>query len=434
MTTAGFAIGLGNIWRFPYMTGMNGGGAFLFVYILICIFIGIPLFTAEISLGRASQLSPVAGMRKLTRKGSPWVFIGWAGTITAALIFSYYIVIMGWVLAYFQKVTLGEFAGMSPEQVSQSFGAFISDPTSNLIYTFLIVVILGLIVMRGLKEGVEKSCKIMMPMLFAILIFLAVRSLTFPGAAQGLIWYLKPDFSAINGSVILAALGQAFYSIGVGMAGAFAYGSYLHKTESDLPGGAIQVVAFDTLAAFIAGLVIFPALFSFGLEPTAGAGLLFVTMTNLFTKIQAGNLFGGLFFFLVLIAAISSGIGLLEAIVSHLIDSMNISRKKATMGCLAVLFLMSVPVIMSLGPWADVKIFGKDYFSLIDFISGNILLTLGGLAIALYVGYVWKFGKFMEETNMGAGKFRVFRWWKPLINVLIPVAVFFIVLSGLGII
>jgi len=415
------------------MTGMNGGGAFLLVYLLVCLIICIPLFTAEISLGRKTQLTPIEGMRKLTKKGGVWTLIGWFGVISALIIMSYYLMIMGWILAYLFKIVSGQFTGVSAEQIGAAFGNFIAQPVPVAAYTLAVIVMLGLIVTRGLKDGIEKSCKIMMPLLFVFLIALAIRSLTFPGALAGLKWYLTPDISKINANVVLAALGQAFYSIGVGMAAAYVYGSYLHPTESDVPGGAATIVAFDTLAAFIAGLVIFPALFAFGLEPNAGAGLLFVTMTNLFSQIPGGSLFGGAFFFLVMLAGLTSGIGLLEAVVASVIDSYNISRKKAVWGSLAIMFVLGIPTILSCGPWANVLLFGKNFFDLADYVSGNVLLTAGALLLAIYTAFVWKFENFRDETNIGAAGFKVANWWKPFVTYLIPVAVFLIMVRGLGI-
>lgn len=302
MAAAGFSIGLGNIWRFPYLTGVNGGGAFVLVYLLIVLLIGIPLFTMEMSLGRKTQLNPVEGMRHLTRRGSIWVLFGWLGVISAFLILTYYIQIMGWILAYLFKMISGSLRGLTADQYVLAFANFTSNTVAVSGFTLACAIIIGLISARGLENGIEKACKIMMPTLFIMLIILAIRSLTLPGAMKGLRWYLSVDFSKINGSVLLAALGQSFFSIGIASGGAFIYGSYLKK-DSDIPTDATIIVAFDTLAAIIAGLVMFPAIFALGLRPDVGASLLFVTMSNLFNRLPAGSLFGGMFFLLIFFAA-----------------------------------------------------------------------------------------------------------------------------------
>ncbi len=431
MSTAGFAIGLGNIWRFPYITGMNGGGAFVLIYIILTFLICIPLFTAEISLGRQSKLTPIAGMRKLTKKGSPWVLIGWCGVLTVTLIMSYYVMIMGWVFAYLFKVLTGQFSGAVPAEISQSFDVFAATPSVVLPCSAAVLALIVIIVTKGLKNGIEKTCKVMMPALFIFLVILGIRSLTFPGAMEGLKWYLSPDFSVITPAVVLSALGQAFYSVGVGMATAFVYGSYLDSKKSDIPGSTVQVVGFDTFAAILAGIVIFPALFSFGLEPNAGPGLLFVTMVNLFTQIPAGNLFGGAFFFLIFIASITSGIGLLEAIVASAMDSLQIERKKAVWLSAGIIFALCIPVTLSFSSMSHVLVFGKNIFELFDYLSGNILLTFGGLLIALYTAFTWKFENFKEDTNMGSGRYKIQTWWKPFVTYIIPVAVLIIFVTGI---
>ena len=269
MTAAGFSIGLGNIWRFPYMTGTNGGGAFVLVYLIIILLIGIPLFTMEMSLGRKTQLNPIQGMRSVTKKGSIWVAFGWLGVLSAFFILTYYIQIMGWILAYLIKMVTGSLSGLTAEGYSQAFENFVSNVGLVSLATIACSVIIGLISARGLEDGVEKACKIMMPSLFVMLIILAIRSLTLPGSIEGLKWYLSVDFSKINGEVVLAALGQSFFSIGIASGGAFIYGSYLQK-DSNIPGDGLMIIGFDTLAAFISGLVIFPAIFALGLSPDSG--------------------------------------------------------------------------------------------------------------------------------------------------------------------
>ncbi len=429
MAAAGFSIGLGNIWRFPYLVGTNGGGAFVLVYLIICALIGIPLFTMEMSLGRKTQLNPVEGMRSLTKKGSPWVLFGWLGVLAAFVILTYYIQIMGWIAAYLLKMGSGQLAGLNAEGYAQAFTDFTSNPLVVGGFTLVCVIIIGLISAKGLENGIEKACKILMPTLFIMLIILAIRSLTLPGAMEGLKWYLNVDFSKITGKTLLAALGQCFFSIGIASGGAFIYGSYLKK-DSDIPGDGLIIIGFDTLAALIAGTVIFPAIFALGLQPDAGASLLFVTMSNLFNQLPLGNLFGAMFFLLVFFAALSSALGYLEPIVTTATELFKMDRKKAVWLCLALIFIVGFPTIMAQGPWKDILINGMNFFDFADYLSGNIMMPLGALILSLYTLFVWKFNNYQKDANLGAEGFKVYSWWKPLVTVVIPVALLIIFVTG----
>lgn len=429
MAAAGFSIGLGNIWRFPYLTGTNGGGAFVLIYLLICLLIGIPLFTMEMSLGRKTQLNPVEGMRSLTKKGSPWVLFGWFGVLAALIILTYYIQIMGWILAYLIKMATGQLAGLTAPEYTQAFVSFTSNPMVVGGFTLACIIIVGLISARGLENGIEKACKFMMPTLFIMLIILAIRSLTLPGAMEGLKWYLNVDFSKVTRGTFIAALGQCFFSIGIASGGAFIYGSYLQK-DSNIPSDGLIIVGFDTLAALIAGTVIFPAIFALGLEPDAGSSLLFVTMSNLFNQLPFGNLFGAMFFLLVFFAALSSAIGYLEPIVMTGTELFKMTRQKAVWLSLLIIFTLGIPSIMAQGPWKDILIGGRNFFDFADYLSGNIMMPLGALFLCLYTAFVWKFDNYQKETNVGAEGFKVFDWWKFLVVGLIPVALAIIFVTG----
>ncbi len=430
---AGFAIGPGSVWRFPYLVGMHGGGVFLLLYLALAVLIGIPLYTAEISLGRKSQLGPIPGMRKLTRAGSPWVLIGWLGVLSAFMILSYAQVIMGWVIAYMVKIGAGQIAGSTRAQVEQAYGGFISAPGPVLSYTALQIMLLGLVVTRGVQKGIERANRLVLPFRFFFLVLLAIGGLTLPGAMAGVRWYLWPDFSKLDAGTVLAALGQVFYSLGIGMAGSFVYGSYLHPTESDVPGGAAVVTASVAFASFLSGMVMFPALFAFGLEPNVGPGLLFVTMASLFAVLPGGSILGGLFFFLVFLAGFTASIGLLEALTASAMDSFKLGRNRAVWLVLGLLFLAGIPSALSFGPWSEVHLFGLNLFGLIDFVSSNIFLGLGALLMALYAGWAWGFEGFQRETNVGAKRVRVFDAWRPFVRYLIPIAVVLVVLGGLGV-
>ena len=429
MATAGFSIGLGNIWRFPYLVGMNGGGAFVLVYLIICLLIGIPLFTMEMSIGRKTQLNPVEGMRSVTKRGSPWVSFGWLGVLAAFIILTYYMQIMGWIGAYVYKMITGQLVGLSSEGYIQAFDSFTANTLSVAGFTLACIIIVGIISSKGLENGIEKACKILMPALFVMLIILAIRSLTLDGAMEGLKWYLNVDFSKINAEVILTALGQSFFSIGIASGGAFVYGSYLRK-DSNIPSDGLMVIGFDVFAALLAGVVIFPAIFALGLPVDSGSKLLFVTMSNLFDKIPFGGLFGTMFFLLIFFAALSSALGYLEPVVMTISELGKIDRKKAVWIALTAIFIVGFPTIMAQGPWKDVLIGGKNFFDLADYVSGNIMMPLGALVLSMYTLFVWKFKNFKEEANMGAKGFMVFNWWKPLVTVVIPIALVIIFVTG----
>ncbi len=433
MAAAGFSIGLGNIWRFPYLVGVNGGGAFVLVYIIICLLIGIPLFYMEVGLGRKTQLNPVQGMRSLTKKGSFWVAFGWLGVLSAFLILTYYFQIMGWIIAYLVKMLSGGLSlGNDPEAYKAVFEGLMSSPIQLSIYTAIGMIIVGVISAKGLNSGLEKACKFMMPALFIMLILLAVRSLTLQGSMEGLKWYLNVDFSKINADVLLTALGQAFFSIGIASGGAFIYGSYLKK-DSDLPIDGLSVVAFDLIAALIAGLVIFPAIFALGLEVDSGSNLLFVTMSNLFANLPFGGFFGAVFFLLILFAALSSGLGYLEPISITISELSKKSRASSVWISLIAIFIVGLPAIMAKGPWANIKVLGRNFFDFADYLSGNIMMPLGALVLIFFTIFVWKFDGFEQDLNNGATKIRVSGLWKPVVMGIIPIALVIIFIMGIGI-
>lgn len=431
MAAAGFSIGLGNIWRFPYLVGTNGGGAFVLVYLLICILIGIPLFYMEVSLGRKAGASPIVGMRKLTRKGSPWVAFGWLGVLSAFFILTYYIQIMGWILAYMLKMFSGSMKEFTAEQFSGAFDSMIASPGTLIVWTLVCTVIIALISSQNLNSGLEKACKFMMPALFIMLILVVIRSLTLPGAMEGVKWYLNVDFSKINFQTLLTALGQCFFSVGIASGGAFIYGSYLKK-DSNIPVDGLMVVGFDTLAALIAGFATFPAIFALGLKPDSGSNLLFVTMSNLFTKMPFGQFFGVMFFLLMFFAALSSALGYLEPISTSVSDLLNVSRKKGVILSLVAIFVVGLLTIFGLNVLSGFKILGKNLFDFADYLSGNIMMPLGAIVLILYTLVAWKFEKFQDDINMGATSFKVGAFWKYIAYVL-PIVLIIIFVTGLGI-
>lgn len=435
LATAGFSVGLGNIWRFPYLAGENGGGAFMLVYVVFAILIGIPLMTAEITLGRTSQLTPIAGMAKLTgSRTGPWNLVGWFGIGAAVLITSFYVMIIAWMMAYFVMLATGSAGmGLTPDETRAAFDAFAATPGPVMGYALLVTLLIAFVVSRGVAKGIERYAKFLMPLLVVLLLVLAVRAMMLPGAGAGLAWYLTPDFSALRPSSYLAALGQAFFSIGIGMAGAFGLGSYLDRRTSDVPGNAALVVAFDTGVAVVAGLVVFPALFAFGMNPDQGAGLLFVTMTSLFQQMPGGVVFGAAFFFLMIIAGFTSQVALFEIIVASVVDSLRVTRGKAVLLCAAGSFLVGIPVILSQGSWSHIHIFGMNFFDFAGTVSSDYLLAASGLLITLFVLSQWGWRRFQAEANRGAGRVQASAAWGVLFRYVIPVAVALVLLGGFGI-
>lgn len=431
MAAAGFSIGLGNVWRFPYLVGTNGGGAFVLVYILICVFIGIPLFYMEVTLGRKAQASPIEGMRKLTKKGSPWVSFGWLGVLSAFFILTYYIQIMGWILNYLVKMLTGEMTGFTAAQYTENFAKMLDSPMTLLIFTLICTIIIGVISAKNLNDGLEKACKFMMPALFIMLIAVVIRSITLPNAMEGVKWYMNVDFSKINAESILAALGQCFFSVGIASGGAFVYGSYLNK-DSDIPSDGLMVIGFDTLAALIAGFAIFPAVFALGLQPDSGSNLLFVTMSNVFMNLPFGRFFGVLFFLLMFFAALSSALGYLEPVSSSFTELLKIDRKKGVIYALTSIFIVGLLTIFGHNILKTVTVMGRNLFDFADFLSGNIMMPLGAIALILYTLFKWKFDVFREDVNNGANSIKVPKVLK-YVSYLLPFVLIIIFLKGLGI-
>lgn len=419
---ASWSIGLGNIWRFPYITGQYGGAAFLLVYLAVAVVMGIPLMIVEYNLGRESQSSPITGNIKLT-KNKFWQLGGIFGFIGGLMIFSYYVMIIGWVLKYAVAFLTGTFRGMNLQAISLWFDSLYTNTGTTLIYEILVLVMLGVIVARGLVKGVEAVAKVAMPLMVLLFAGLAVYSMTLPGAGQGLKFYLKPDFSKLSFSAVVAAIGQVFLSIGVGQGASWVYGSYLKK-DADIPSDITKVVFMDTGFALLAGLVIFPAAFAVGVQPDAGFGLLFKTMPSVFATMPGGTIIGILFFIGVLIAALTSAIAFTEFLSSSIMDLFKMDRSKdrvkATWLSIAVTFALSLFSVLACGPLAHIKWFGMDMFTFFDVVSANIFLILSGLIMCLFTAWSIGFKKFKEQVNLGAEKIKVEDWWEPLIKYVVP--------------
>ena len=433
LAAAGWSIGLGNIWRFPYITGKYGGGAFVLLY-LVCMFVvAIPLFTVEFSLGRASKSSITTGYRKLAPR-KPWFIGGWVGMISNILVLSYYTMIMGWLIAYLFKTLRAEYFGMTAEQISELFDNFTAKSSEVFFWQIGVYVVLGIIVSRGLVKGIEAFCKVAMPLLFLMLIGLGIYSLTLPNALKGLEFYLKPDFTKISGEAILVAVGQVFYSIGVGFGATWVYGSYLDR-RANIPGDSTRIALMDTLGALLAGFIIFPAAFAFGVNPGSGYNLIFVTLPNVFGEMPGGIVFGILFFSLVSVAALTSGIASIESIASWLMDELkwdrSKSRAKAVWIVLTGCFILGIPIVLSLGSWGNIKLFGLNIFGFVDYVSANILLVIAALTMALFVGWSLGIKKFMVMANEGAKNMLVKPFWGLLIKYIIPLLIVALALDAI---
>ncbi len=403
---AGSAVGLGNIYRFPCEAGNNGGGAFLLVYLVIVLVLGIPTMLSEFIIGRKAQRNPVGAFRALAPK-SAWPLVGFMGVFCAWILLSFYSTVSGWTLEYIIKAVGNDFQGKELATIEQDFSDFHNLGWRNVLWQSIFIFLTGFVVFNGVKKGIERYSKILMPLLLLILIILGVKSLSLPNAGEGFRFLFHPDFSKITGKVLISALGQAFFSLSVGMGALITYGSYIKKNDN-LATTALSVTLSDTLVAILAGIVIFPAAFSFGIQPTAGMGLVFNTLPMIFNQMQGGYFFCIIFFVLLAIAALTSTISLLEVMVAYLVEELHISRKLATV--LASVATLALGVFASLSLTNDTKfiIGGRPLFDGLDFFSSNILLPLGGLLIVVFVG--WFMGKkryFDEITNEGQIKVKM---------------------------
>lgn len=429
--TAGSSIGLGNIWRFPYETGQNGGAAFILIYIICVLVLAMPVMIAEFVIGRGSRTNASHAFKKLA-PGSWWKIIGYICISAPVIIVGFYFVISGWTLEYvIQSLTPGGMVTQSAEAYADEFNQFISSPLKPLVWVILFILINHFILMRGVNSGIEKASNILMPLLFLILIIFCIRSIFLPGFSEGMRFLFMPDFSKITPNVVLRAMGQAFFSMSVGMGILITYASYYSK-ETRLARVAGTVATFDTLVAILAGIIIFPTVFTFGISPSQGPELIFITLPNLFAQMQLGWLWSSLFFVLVSLAALTSTISLSEVSIAFLQDARGYSRHKATAIMTGIYIILASLCSLSFGVLNDIRLFGLTIFDFCDFLSSNILLPAGGLFISIFVG--WKIDqKFViRELYNGSEKAR---WYHmPLLFCLrfvAPVSIFLIFLSGL---
>jgi neurotransmitter:Na+ symporter, NSS family len=396
---AGSAVGLGNIWRFPYITGENGGGAFLLVYIFFILAIGIPVMLSEFVIGRRAGSNALGSFRKLS-PGSPWWLIGLMGIIAAFVILSFYSTVAGWTLEYIWQAATGHFSGKNIEQLTSDFNNFTSSGFRPVFWQIVFMAMTAGVVLAGVQKGIEKYTKILMPLLLVLIIAVCVRSLTLPGAGAGLRFLFEPHFEKLTLQSVLMALGQAAFSLSIGMGALITYGSYIRK-DIPLTATAIEVASADTIIAILSGVMVFPALFALGESPVGGPGLVFITLPKIFQSMPGGYMFGIVFFILIAVAALTSTISVLEVVVAYLKEEKNMSRAKATLLGTVSITIIGVFCTLSFGPMKDVQIFGKTIFELMNYMSANIFLTFGALFIVIYTG--WKLGTnhFLDELRQG---------------------------------
>ena len=422
----GSAVGVGNIWRFPYITGKYGGGAFLIVYIIMVALIGIPLMISEMIIGRRGQSDAVNSFKNLA-PNKKWYISGVIGVLAAFIIMGYYSVVAGWSLKYVVLSLGNAFKGKNPQEIAGIFGDFTTSSFLPLVYTFIILFITMLIVSKGVQKGIERASKILLPILLLILFVLGLKSISLNNSMEGIRFLFKPDFGQLSKEAILVAMGHAFYTLSLGMGIIVTYGSYIGKKES-LSKLALKISVMDLVVALLAGIAIFPAVFSFGLEPGQGAGLVFTSLPNVFSQMTGGYIFSVLFFLLLTFAALTSTISLLEVVVAYLEDSWKIDRKKAAL--YSSLGIMAVFSSLSQGQLADFTLGGKNIFDFLDYLTANFMLLLAALIEVVFLGWFYKKEDLFDELDhqaVGSSKMKEVFYF--LIKIVIPLAIVVIFIS-----
>ncbi|MBP8012065.1 MAG: sodium-dependent transporter [Parabacteroides sp.] len=433
MATVGCAVGLGNIWRFPYMIGQNGGAAFLAIYIICIILLGLPVMLSEFFIGRYTRKN-AAGAFKVLAPGTKWSLIGYNGVLASFLILGFYSVVAGWTLEYIMQAVTGSLSDKAPEAFAQDFKLFSTEIFRPILWTVTFIGLTHFIVVSGVKEGIERTSKVMMPILFLILLALCIRSVTLPNASEGLYFLFKPDFSKITSAVVLSAMGQAFFSLSIGMGCLITYSSYFSK-DTKMQITALQVTILDTLVAVMAGIMIFPAVFSFGIAPTAGPELVFITLPNVFQQLPMGAIWSLVFFLLLALAALTSTISLHEVATAYVHEEYQITRTKAAWFVSGGVMVLGILSSLSIGIWKEYTLFGLTFFDLLDYLTAKIMLPFGGMLICIYLGNRVDRKILKEElTNKGTVPFYFFNTYAFFMKYIAPIAIGMIFLNELGII
>ncbi len=430
LVAAGSAVGLGNIWRFPYIAGENGGGAFLLVYIGCILFLGIPVLLAEFTVGRHTHKNSVGAYHYLSKR---WAPLGYNSVISSLLILGFYFVVSGWTLDYFVTSITGSITEFTSSEINaERFAQFTTHPVRPVIYTILFALLTHVVIALGVQKGIERSSKIMMPVLFVILIILAIRAVTMPNGLEGLRFLFTPDFSKVTAKTFLDAMGQAFFSLSIGLGCMITYASYFND-KTNLQNTAYNVVILDTLVAVLAGVVIFPVVFSVGIEPTSGPSLVFVTLPSIFNTMALGPLWSAIFFLLLVFAALTSTISLHEVLTAYLHEEWRMSRKMAAWLVTIVTTLLACASSLSLGVWDGFKICGLNLFDSLDFVTANILLPLGGFFTSIFAGWVLDKKVLRDEiSDHGKLKMRLFGLLVALLRYVCPILLLSIFIYNLG--
>ena len=437
LVSAGCAIGIGNVWRFPYVTGQNGGGIFVLFYLIFLVIMGLPVLTMELAVGRASRKSAVLGYKALEKKGSKWHIHGWVAIFGCCMLMMYYTTVSGWMVTYFFKFLTGSFkSGMTTEDTAQAFSNLLGDPKQMAFWMILTVVVGFLVCSRGLQNGLEKISKFMMTALLLLIVVLAVHSLTLSNAAEGVKFYLVPNTEAVAAvglkNVITAAMNQAFFTLSLGVAAMEIFGSYMGKDHT-LAGEGVRICALDTFDAIMAGLIIFPACFSYNVEVNAGPSLIFITLPNVFINMSGGRIWGSLFFLFMTFASFSTVIAVFENIMSFCMDMFGWSRNKAALINCIVILIASLPCVLGYNVWSNLHLIGgRDVLDSEDFIVSNLLLPIGSLIYLLFcvTKWGWGFEKYCEEANTGDG-IKISKKLKPYFQFILPILIVFILIQGL---
>ncbi len=432
LAATGSAVGLGNIWRFPYVTGENGGGAFVLVYLMCVALVGIPIMAAEILLGRRGRRSPINAMRALAEDeglSDSWTWLGAMGVVAGFLILSFYSVVAGWSLAYIFYVAGGAFAGATITDSQSTFGALTGSALRLTLWHGAFMAMTMFVVARGVTGGLEKAVKLLMPALFVLLVIMVIYACVTGDVVSGVRYLFEPDFDKLTGESVLAALGQAFFSLSLGMGSIMIYGSYLPR-EASIAQTSIIVAAADTLVALLAGLAIFPIVFGYGLEPGQGPGLVFITLTIAFGHMPGGQFFGGLFFVLLTVAAWTSAISILEPVVAWLVESIGWSRLKASLVAGTAAWVLGIGSLLSFNYWSEFTPGGRNFFDWAEFISTSVLLPLGGMLVAIFAGWRMSLASSMDE--FGSGHSAAYRAWLGLVLFIAPVGVALVFIEATG--
>lgn len=451
LAATGSAVGLGNIWKFPYITGENGGGAFVAIYLACIVIVGVPIMMAEVMLGRRGRQSPINTMRSLATAENAdkrWVLLGWGGVLAGFLILSYYSVIAGWALSYVVRTAAGVFSGATADGVQSIFNGLVGDPERLLAWHTLFMVMCMVVVARGVRHGLEQAVRILMPALFILLLVLLGYAYTTGAFQQGLNFLFTPDFGKLfysceltegvencsfDGGPLLTAMGHAFFTLSLGMGAIMVYGSYMPQQNS-ITSSVLMIAMLDTLVALLAGMAIFPIVFANGLEPGAGPGLIFQTLPIAFGAMPGGTIFGTIFFVLLVFAAWTSGISLIEPAVAWLVENRGMSRIRAAIWVGLLVWFLGLGTVFSFNIWSgeSFQLFGKTFFDIMDYLTANIMLPLGGLLIAIFAGRCMSRSSSVDEFSMGDGL--IYKTWWLLIRYITPVAVVIVFLHAIGVV